>query len=96
MCRPSSPAPAAVAATDGYKIWLAAREANDFSLYAPVLEQNFKLARDYIACFDDYEHPYDVVLDDYRAGHAHEPQVQRAAGGDARSAAAADRAAGGS
>jgi carboxypeptidase Taq len=56
------------AAADGYEVWLAAREANDFSLYAPVLEENFKLARDYISCFEDYEHPYDVVLDDYAPG----------------------------
>jgi carboxypeptidase Taq len=33
-----------------------------------VLEENFQLARDYIACFDDYEHPYDVVLDDFAPG----------------------------
>jgi carboxypeptidase Taq len=56
------------AASHGYKAWVAAREANDFSAYAPVLEENFKLARDYIACFDDYEHPYDIVLDDFAPG----------------------------
>jgi carboxypeptidase Taq len=56
------------AASRGYKTWVAAREANDFSAYAPVLEENFKLARDYIACFDDYEHPYDIVLDDFAPG----------------------------
>lgn len=56
------------AASQGYKLWVAAREANDFSMYAPALEQNFKLARDYVACFDGYEHPYDVVLDDFAPG----------------------------
>jgi carboxypeptidase Taq len=56
------------ASSRGYKAWVSAREANDFSAYAPVLEENFQLARDYIACFDDYEHPYDVVLDDFAPG----------------------------
>lgn len=56
------------AASRGYKAWVAAREANDFSAYAPVLEENLKLARDYIACFDGYEHPYDIVLDDFAPG----------------------------
>jgi carboxypeptidase Taq len=56
------------ASSRGYKAWVSARETNDFSAYAPVLEENFQLARDYIACFDDYEHPYDVVLDDFAPG----------------------------
>lgn len=56
------------AASRGYKAWVAAREADDFVAFAPVLEENFKLARDYIACFDGYEHPYDVVLDDFAPG----------------------------
>ena len=58
----------AKAASNGYKVWVAAREANDFAAYAQALEQNFQLTRDYIACFDDYEHPYDVVLDDFAPG----------------------------
>jgi carboxypeptidase Taq len=56
------------AASHGYKVWVSARAADDFAMYAPVLEQNFKLARDYIACFDGYQHPYDVVLDDFAPG----------------------------
>lgn len=56
------------AAARGYRTWVAAREANDFSMYAPALEENFKLAREYVACYDDYEHPYDIVLDDYAPG----------------------------
>src|ERR1700728_3092727 len=35
------------ASSRGYKAWVSAREANDFSAYAPVLEENFQLARDY-------------------------------------------------
>ncbi len=56
------------AAVQGYKAWIAAREANDFGMFAPALEQNFKLARDYVACFDEHEHPYDAVLQDFAPG----------------------------
>jgi len=56
------------AASRGYAAWVAAREANDFSIFAAALEENFKLAREYVSCFDDYEHPYDVVLDDFAPG----------------------------
>lgn len=56
------------AASDGYAVWIRARRDNDFDAFAPVLERNFQLARDYVACFDGYEHPYDVVLDDFTPG----------------------------
>ncbi len=55
----------AKAASDGYQVWVKARAENDFSAYAPALERNVQLARDYVACFDGYEDPYDVVLDDF-------------------------------
>lgn len=58
----------AQAASNGYKVWVAAREADDFSAYAQALRRNFELTRDYVACFDDYEHPYDVVIDDFAPG----------------------------
>jgi carboxypeptidase Taq len=58
----------AKAASNGYKVWVAAREANDFAAFAAALEHNFQLTRDYVACFDDYEHPYDVVIDDFAPG----------------------------
>src|SRR6202167_163547 len=47
------------AASQGYETWVAARAAGDFSLFAPALERNFQLARDYIDCFDSYDDPYD-------------------------------------
>ncbi len=53
------------AASDGYKIWVAAREADDFTLFRPALERNFELTREYVACFDGYEDPYDVVLENF-------------------------------
>src|SRR5579863_1338840 len=58
----------AKASSHGYRVWIRARADNDFGSYVPVLERNFQLARDYIACFDDYADPYDVVLDDFVPG----------------------------
>jgi carboxypeptidase Taq len=53
------------ASSEGFESWQAAREADDFGLFAPALERNLKLTQDYIACFDGHEDPYDVVLDDF-------------------------------
>jgi carboxypeptidase Taq len=58
----------AKAASRGYAAWVAAREADDFGILAPALEENFKLAREYASCFDEYEDPYDAVLDDFAPG----------------------------
>jgi carboxypeptidase Taq len=58
----------AKAASSGYKSWVTARAANDFDQFMPSLELNFQLTREYIACFDGYDDPYDVVLDDYAPG----------------------------
>lgn len=56
------------ASADGYDIWLAARQADDFALFAPGLQRNIELTREYVACFDGYDDPYDVVLDDFAPG----------------------------
>jgi carboxypeptidase Taq len=56
------------AASMGQEAWIAAREASDFSAFAPHLERNFELARRYIDCHagsGGFECAYDVVLDDY-------------------------------
>ncbi|HEX3804109.1 MAG TPA: carboxypeptidase M32 [Solirubrobacteraceae bacterium] len=58
----------AKAASSGYERWVKARAANDFAMFAPALELNFQLAREYISCFDGYDDPYDVVLDDFAPG----------------------------
>ena len=81
----------AKAASDGYEVWVAARADNDFAAFAPALERNFELTRDYIACFDGYDDPYDVVLDDFAPG-MRTAQVTRAARRDAGPADSADRA----
>ncbi len=56
------------AASEGYQLWVGARAENDFRAYAPALERNIELAREYAGCFDGYADPYDVLLDDYAPG----------------------------
>jgi carboxypeptidase Taq len=52
----------------GYRAWLQARAANDYSIVLPHFERNLELKRAYVACFEPEEDPYDVVLDDYEPG----------------------------
>jgi carboxypeptidase Taq len=56
------------AGSQGYEVWLAAREANDFAPFEPALRRNIELARRYAACFEEAEHPYDPLLDRYEPG----------------------------
>jgi carboxypeptidase Taq len=53
------------AGSQGYERWMAARRAGDFTLYAPAVARNFSLVREYAACFDGYDDPYDALLDDF-------------------------------
>jgi carboxypeptidase Taq len=53
------------ASSDGYELWMAARSAQDFRVFEPALARNFTLVREYAACFDGYEDPYDALLDDF-------------------------------
>ena len=48
--------------------WATARQASDYSLFRPYLETNLELRRRYIDCFDGYDEPYDVLLDDFERG----------------------------
>jgi carboxypeptidase Taq len=52
----------------GVPAWMKAREASDFSLLVPALEHNLELRRRYIECFDGFDEPYDVLLDDFEEG----------------------------
>lgn len=52
--------------------WVEARRRSDFASFLPYLERNFELRRRYAGCFDDAEHPYDPLLDDF------EPEVTTA------------------
>jgi carboxypeptidase Taq len=51
--------------------WMEARERSDFAHFAPALERLLELQARYIECFDasgEFEHPYDVLLDDFERG----------------------------
>jgi carboxypeptidase Taq len=45
--------------------WVDARAASDFNALLPHFRKLLDLKRRLIACFDDFEHPYDVLLDDF-------------------------------
>jgi carboxypeptidase Taq len=49
----------------GQEAWAEARARSDFAAFAPYLEENMELARRYTECFDGFDRPYDVLLDDY-------------------------------
>jgi carboxypeptidase Taq len=52
----------------GYTAWLEAREAADYEIFRPHLERRIELAREYVACHEPYDDPYDVLLDDHERG----------------------------
>ncbi len=56
------------AASVGYEAWVSARAASDFDAFAPYLERNMELAHRYVECFEGFDSPYDVLLDDYEPG----------------------------
>ncbi|HXF01093.1 MAG TPA: carboxypeptidase M32 [Solirubrobacterales bacterium] len=51
--------------------WVEAKQRSDFPSFLPHLERNVELKRRYAAClegFDDFEHTYDPLLDDFEPG----------------------------
>jgi carboxypeptidase Taq len=56
------------AASLAMPVWVKARQESDFSQFLPALRSNFELRRRYVECFDDYDEPYDVLLDDFEPG----------------------------
>ena len=52
----------------GHQAWVDARERSDFAAFLPFLERNVELKCRYIECFDGFDDPYDVLLDDYEEG----------------------------
>jgi carboxypeptidase Taq len=52
----------------GYTAWLEARAAADFEILRPHLERRIELTREYVACYEPYDDPYDVLLDDHEPG----------------------------
>jgi len=53
------------AASLGERAWLDAKRDSDFERFLPHLERNVELKRRYVGCFDDADHPYDPLLDDF-------------------------------
>jgi carboxypeptidase Taq len=56
------------AAAHGQAAWQEARATADFSRFRDALERQLELRHRYVACFPDFEHPYDVLLDDFERG----------------------------
>ena len=56
------------AAAEAHDVWAKAREEADFPLFLPHLERAVELKRRYVDCFEGYDEPYDVLLDDYEPG----------------------------
>ena len=58
-------AEASRAAALGQAAWQEARAAADFSRFRDALALQIELRHRYVACFEGFEHPYDVLLDDF-------------------------------
>jgi carboxypeptidase Taq len=56
------------AASIGYAAWLEARDAADYELFRPHLERRLALTEEYIECFEPFDDPYDVLLEDHEPG----------------------------
>lgn len=48
--------------------WIEARQKANFSLFLPHLQKTVELKHKYVECFDDADHVYDILLDDYEPG----------------------------
>ncbi len=53
------------AASLALPVWAQARSESNFATFRPYLEKNIELRRRYVDCFDDYDEPYDILLDDF-------------------------------
>jgi carboxypeptidase Taq len=56
------------AAATGQTVWERARRESDFESFLPCLERNLELQREYVACFEQADEDYDILLDDYEPG----------------------------
>jgi carboxypeptidase Taq len=65
---PELTAEIARAGSEALGVWVEARRRSDFALFRPALERNVELRRRLAACFEDVEHPYDALLDNYERG----------------------------
>ena len=53
------------AAALGNRVWIEARETNNFARFLPALERNLDLKRRYVECFEWGDSPYTPLLDDF-------------------------------
>lgn len=58
----------AEAQSEAFESWVAAKQAADFSRFAPSLQRLLDLTRERIAAIDGSRHPYDVLLEEYDPG----------------------------
>ncbi|MEX0613514.1 MAG: carboxypeptidase M32, partial [Pirellulales bacterium] len=52
----------------GQQVWVAARKANDFPRFRPILERTIVLKREEAAAIGYDDDPYDALLDEYEPG----------------------------
>lgn len=52
----------------GQDVWARARHANDFAMFAPVLEKMFELTRQTAECLGYKDHIYDALIENYEPG----------------------------
>ena len=76
------------AAALGQAAWEEARAAADFGRFRDALARHLELRHRYVDCFTGYEHPYDVLLDDFEPDMttARAPAAVRRAARGARAA----------
>ena len=52
----------------GMEAWVEARARSDYASFKPWLDRTLELKQRYIDCFEGYDEPYDVLLDDFEPG----------------------------
>jgi carboxypeptidase Taq len=57
-----------VAQAEGFQTWVQAKQASDFSMFAPALGRLLELVRESAAAIDSERPPYDVLLDQFDPG----------------------------
>ena len=65
---PAITAEMAALKTRAHSAWVAARQANDFSAFAPVLERMMAMQREIAGCIGDGGHPYDAMVGMFEPG----------------------------
>ena len=53
------------AAAQARPAWVKAKAESNFEVFLPALERNFELRQRYVACFEEVQEPYDILLDDF-------------------------------